>query len=818
MPITIKQNSITFQDENGNSNNSSAFLLGSTAALEQRLDTIEYQTIAPAHSIANKAYVVGDYVMYNDNLYKCKKAHTSTSWVAANWTKVSMVEDYNSELTDLKSAVNVLKDGEVDGVRHVAVWKNGSWTGVNYALSLTNASNRIRPDYFIPVVSGDVITITNGAYVHAVGLWSGTIDTHVNIRNDNSFSTNDETIEVTTDGFFIVAYALADDTTSVVDPANFNGDITITSYTKRIEANIEKEINEITKSIEYGFEKGKYVISKNITWENGYVNDLGLIKSSTASQFACVEMKKGETIKVGTKNSNITIIASTTANSVSVGDTVTVIQKTTISSEFETHVYTAEENITLVICVAKSNYTLVFYKDDLFVKQIADGYLLGSVVSNGSFFSDGRLSDNQLTKIRTDFIAFKANDKIIINNGSFEHIVGIWNGIPATNTNKRNDGTWISVNETIVPDYDGYMVVVFKKSDNSNITIDDFDGEILLYQTIGYRAYATANNSGTYDLPAYYFENDYIKNKADRINALGKTSDDIFCFITDIHWERNARHSPDLIKYITSKCSLFKVFNGGDVADSSLLPVYKKYRTVAEKNYYVCGNHDWFSPSTGKDLYYCMDAANNDQIGNPFMHYWYSDNVQQKIRYIILNCFSREENSTTLINEYDNEQISWLQNTALSLPDTDWDVIIFTHMLKMTTPVGTNASLVESVIDNFNADTNHTGKILAVLQGHTHWDAIYHTNGGVPIITTTCDKYDLSNETSTIPLEGIAFRELGTIKEQAFDIMALNRENKTITAVRIGALAQNNIDKYRTDSGFTWIGTLEERIISYDVG
>ena len=106
MPITIKQNSITFQDENGNSNNSSAFLLGSTAALEQRLNTIEYETIAPAHSIANKAYVVGDYVMYNDNLYKCKTAHTSTSWVANNWTKVSMVEDYNSELTDLKSALN----------------------------------------------------------------------------------------------------------------------------------------------------------------------------------------------------------------------------------------------------------------------------------------------------------------------------------------------------------------------------------------------------------------------------------------------------------------------------------------------------------------------------------------------------------------------------------------------------------------------------------------------------------------------------------------------------------------------------------------
>ena len=133
MPITIKQNSITFQDENGNSNNSSAFLLGSTAALEQRLDTIEYQTIAPAHSIANKAYAVGDYVMYNDNLYKCKTAHTSTSWVANNWTKVSMVEDYNSELTDLKSALKLQGlDNLLDNLTHLSTTHNNimwTWNG-----------------------------------------------------------------------------------------------------------------------------------------------------------------------------------------------------------------------------------------------------------------------------------------------------------------------------------------------------------------------------------------------------------------------------------------------------------------------------------------------------------------------------------------------------------------------------------------------------------------------------------------------------------------------------------------------------------------
>ena len=60
-----------------------------------------------------------------------------------------------------------------------------------------------------------------------------------------------------------------------------------------------------------------------------------------------------------------------------------------------------------------------------------------------------------------------------------------------------------------------------------------------------------------------------------------------------------------------------------------------------------------------------------------------------------------------------------------------------------------------------------------------------------------------------------AGRVLGTISEQAFDIVILNRSARTFTAVRIGALAQNNVDIYRTDPNFEWIGTLEERVINY---
>lgn len=705
--------------------------------------------------------------------------------------------------------VGGLRKGEIDGYRHVSVWKNGSWHG----MSLTNNSKRIRPDAFIDVKQGDTITITNGSYVHAVGLWSGTIDTHTEVRNDDSFVMSDETIFVAEDGFFIVSFALASDTTANIDPDDFDGGIDISSYSFRGFSNVDSRFSSVDSRISTIENDGKSIIEKSVVWQNGYTDSVGKIKSSTVSGFALVKLSKGETIEIWTNNSNITIIGSTTAESVSIGDTVTIIQKT-LTSTFEKHIYTATSDINLVISVKKAEYKLLFYKNVYLMDSIIDGWFYGSVVVNGSFLSNGTLTTNIQNRIRTDFIPFKAYDKIHIENGSFEHAVCMWNGTPSSATNTRNDGTW-EQDETIVPDYDGFICIVFRKSTDANVTIKDFDGQIQLYQTVGYRAYASVKyDHSEIELPSYYYTDDYISDKAARINAIGKTGDDVFAFITDIHWELNARQSPKLLKYLSHECSLFKIFNGGDVADSSEMNVYKRYRnTIDGRTYYAAGNHDWFSPATGKDLYYGMDSANNDQIGNAFMHYWYTDNVQQKIRYIVLNPFCREDGESSIVSGFDSDQINWFTDTALDVP-SDWDVIVFTHFLRTTTLNITNGTLVESAIASFNSDGGRTGKVLAVFQGHTHWDAVYHTTSGVPVITTTCDKWDLSNE-SELSQEQPG-RVFGTISEQAFDVVILNRSAKTFTCVRVGAKAQNNIDKYRTDPDFEWIGSLEERTISYD--
>lgn len=119
----------------------------------------------------------------------------------------------------------------------------------------------------------------------------------------------------------------------------------------------EKIIDKLNDFAETGYvEKTKIV-----NWQDGYINMNGVIVSSSLSKFALVPMKSGEIVEVGTANSNITIIGSTTADSVSVGDTVTRIQYTSSSGAFEVHTYKAYEDINIVICVLASNYTLHFY-------------------------------------------------------------------------------------------------------------------------------------------------------------------------------------------------------------------------------------------------------------------------------------------------------------------------------------------------------------------------------------------------------------------------------------------------------------------------
>lgn len=134
----------------------------------------------------------------------------------------------------------------------------------------------------------------------------------------------------------------------------------------------EDDLEELTEEVDdlkSAFDTGIFVVNKSLSWNPGYVSTSGTISNSSTSIFTLVNMEAGETVKIHTFNQWTSIISSTTAQSVSIGDSVTPIRISQSGSvtDFE---YTASESINLVLCVTAASYTCEFTKDSEYFKGI----------------------------------------------------------------------------------------------------------------------------------------------------------------------------------------------------------------------------------------------------------------------------------------------------------------------------------------------------------------------------------------------------------------------------------------------------------------
>ena len=309
-------------------------------------------------------------------------------------------------------------------------------------------------------------------------------------------------------------------------------------------------------------------------------------------------------------------------------------------------------------------------------------------------------------------------------------------------------------------------------------------------------------------VPEYYFDDQYLQSKCERINTLLRTSlatGDAFFFITDIHWDLNAQHSPALIQYIHDHTGINKIFDGGD-RDDGYGPVPVRYEVNAIRNgnvFPVIGNHEYLRSASRSDAFASayQQIGNNVSWGEPGSFYYYYDNVVQKIRYIFLQSFNPSGTDAGAVNGYTEDELTWF--TGAVNVAAGWTIIVVTHSLLIwnrdtkepVTPTGITAQFV-SAIESYEGN----GTIACVIQGHLHGDWVYTLTNGVPIITTTCDKNDFYNE----PALSDVSRPSGTIDEQAFDVFIIDTENRNINAVRIGC-AKDFVDDV----------TVQERTISY---
>ena len=129
-------------------------------------------------------------------------------------------------------------------------------------------------------------------------------------------------------------------------------------------------------------------------------------------------------------------------------------------------------------------------------------------------------------------------------------------------------------------------------------------------------------------LPSYYFENNYIDNRIQKIQEISSTCGlhgDSFVWLTDPHlyWQAenagnltnykivNGLNAPKLLKMIKERANISKFFNGGDwlrgntthfsPARTLMSNCVQHYAPIWDNMYCLIGNHDWNNNPTMKD-------------------------------------------------------------------------------------------------------------------------------------------------------------------------------------------------------------------------
>ncbi len=308
------------------------------------------------------------------------------------------------------------------------------------------------------------------------------------------------------------------------------------------------------------------------------------------------------------------------------------------------------------------------------------------------------------------------------------------------------------------------------------------------------------------DIPGYYFENNYLDNRVKAINdAIAECSDgcETFFWITDIHWEPdlNTRKSPMLIKYIASKTMVNKILNGGDTGNSQVICenaiAQLKNAIGSNRVYTVTGNHEIVDASRYESPFERvaneLRGHNSDIVyGDVDQSYFFFDNIDEKIRYVGLSSFGLYFDGDCE-KTYTTEQLKWFKDKALNV-ETGWTIVVFTHSIYYVScandklgvgPIGAEAFI--DAIDNYQGK----GTIACVLIGHTHRDRIHIGNSGIPYIISSCDRYASYNgdiNVSRIP---------GTISEQHFEVVVIDKQKRRIKLFSIGANARDGYDNDR---------------------
>ena len=280
---------------------------------------------------------------------------------------------------------------------------------------------------------------------------------------------------------------------------------------------------------------------------------------------------------------------------------------------------------------------------------------------------------------------------------------------------------------------------------------------------------------------------EYLDSKIEKIiaNKQENTITKSFYYITDLHWKKNARHSPQLVEAIKQKTEIKDIVFGGDYIEeayekkSDAIKIMSDCVSAFKTDDYVAilGNHDM--NTTSSKVYEELSDREAIKVlnkGRVEESYFNIDDEENKIGCIYLNtnCFN---NSCP--------QISWFEQKIM-MYSSDWTVLVFMHEYNdyatagICIRKGKNGILIDKLLDDNKS--NIKCKIAGIFSAHTHRDYFDYNSFGCPVISTTCDSIGVYDW-----CDNLYKREKDTITEQAFDVVQVDTIQRKVFMTRIGA-------------------------------
>lgn len=353
------------------------------------------------------------------------------------------------------------------------------------------------------------------------------------------------------------------------------------------------------------------------------------------------------------------------------------------------------------------------------------------------------------------------------------------------------------------------------------------------YVNIGY---FSPELSSTDEYPHYI--QDAVSEAVAKIQKVQSKKSVTFGFMTDLHYSQTYNHDIRTKRLMNAyretkrRVGSDMLILGGDLTNDGIKEYkennYRELRgLIGDEAYFpVNGNHDdnsiWdlvikAETSTNhlstEELYnifynHLPKAGAKFNEKNPGLYYYYDDNTS-KVRYIFLDTGDiphkvDEKGKLVYTKQHtfaiSQNQADWLINEALSVPDEDYDIVVVGHTFAFdgSEDWSRKLILINDILDAYKSgkdidrkycegdflvnvktdfENKKRGNIIACFAGHYHSDFVKYTTLGIPLIFVDCTiMYNYGTE-----------RVDGDKSEIIFDMVTINRDEKKIHLVRIGA-------------------------------